>query len=314
MGYKIALNQRVKMSWFSKLKQGLSKTTSNIASTLTKVFVHKKLDQAALDELEEALILSDMGATAAAQIISDLSKDKFNKDVEDGEVREFLANKVSDILKPCQKDLDLTQSPHIVLMCGVNGNGKTTTIGKLGLKYKQEGKKVLFAACDTFRAAAIDQLKVWADRVGCPIITSEQNADPASVAFKACEIAQKENYDVLLIDTAGRLHNKENLMDELAKVIRVIKKVIPEAPHNTVLVLDATTGQNALAQVETFKSIVNITGLIVTKLDGTAKGGILVAIAKKYNLPMHYIGIGESVEDLDKFEALPFAKALIGMN
>lgn len=300
------------MSWFQKLKQGLSKTASSISSGLTKVFTHKKLDQAALDELEETLIMSDIGVNVSAQIIAELSKDKFNKDVEDAEVRDFLSSKIASILQPYAKHLELINSPQVILMCGVNGNGKTTTIGKLGLKYKQEGKKVLFAACDTFRAAAIEQLNVWAERIGCPIIKGETASDPASVAYKACETAKNEGYDVVLIDTAGRLQNKNNLMEELAKIIRVIKKVIPEAPHDTVLVLDATTGQNALSQVETFKELVKISGLIVTKLDGTAKGGIIIAIAKKFALPIHYIGVGETADDLNAFDANEFASALVG--
>ena len=301
------------MSWFSRLKSGLTKTTTTITEGITKVFTHKTLDQDALDELEESLIRADVGVSASSEIIAALSKDKFNKQASEEEIKEFLSDKIQSILAATAKPLEKNQGLQVILVCGVNGNGKTTTIGKLASKYKAQGKKVLMAACDTFRAAAMDQLKVWAERVGCEIVVGAENSDPASVAFKAMEKAGAEGVDILLIDTAGRLHNKANLMEELAKIIRVIKKIDETAPHDTVLVLDATTGQNALMQVETFKEIVNISGLILTKLDGTAKGGIIVAIAKKFNMPIHYIGVGETIEDLDAFNPRDFARALLRM-
>ena len=301
------------MSWFSRLKSGLTKTTTTITEGITKVFTHKALDQDALDELEESLIRADVGVAASSEIIAALSKDKFNKQASEEEIKEFLSEKIQSILVATAKPLEKNQSLQVILVCGVNGNGKTTTIGKLASKYQAQGKKVLMAACDTFRAAAMDQLKVWSERVGCEIVVGAENSDPASVAFKAMEKARAEGVDVLLIDTAGRLHNKANLMEELAKIIRVIKKIDDTAPHDTVLVLDSTTGQNALMQVETFKEIVNISGLILTKLDGTAKGGIIVAIAKKFNMPIHYIGVGETIEDLDEFNPRDFARALLGM-
>jgi len=301
------------MSWLSKLKDGLFKTSTTITEGVTKVFTHKTLDQDALDELEESLIKSDVGVPAASEIVGALAKDKFNKKSTEAEIREFLATKISEILKSSEKKLERDIGLQVILVCGVNGNGKTTTVGKLAAKYNAQGKKVMLAACDTFRAAAMDQLKVWAERVGCFIMTGPENSDPASVAYKAMEKARDENYDVLLIDTAGRLHNKSNLMDELAKIIRVIKKIDENVPHDILLVLDSTTGQNALSQVKTFKELADISGLIITKLDGTAKGGVILAIAKQYSIPIHYIGIGEKIEDLDEFKADEFAKALLNI-
>lgn len=301
------------MNWFSRLKSGLTKTTTTITEGITKVFTHKALDQDALDELEESLIKADVGVAASSEIIAALSKDKFNKQASEEEIKQFLSDKICSQLTDAAKPLEKNKKLQVILVCGVNGNGKTTTIGKLAAKYQTQGKKVLMAACDTFRAAAMDQLKVWSERVGCEIVTGPENSDPASVAFKAMEKAKADDIDILLIDTAGRLHNKTNLMEELAKIIRVIKKIDESAPHDTVLVLDATTGQNALMQVEMFKQIVNISGLILTKLDGTAKGGIIVAIAKKFNLPIHYIGVGETIDDLHEFNAKEFARALLGM-
>lgn len=300
------------MSWLAKLKGGLFKTSNNISKSISQVFTHKKLDEQALHDIEEALILSDMGTEVASDIIKAIAHDKFEKDISEGEVKEIIANKISAQLQPIAKQLAiLPLKPMVLLVCGVNGNGKTTTIGKLAAKYKSQGKKVMLAACDTFRAAAVEQLEIWANRTGCTLVKGESNADPASVAFKALEKAKAEGVDMLMIDTAGRLHNKTDLMDELAKIIRVIKKLDESAPHETLLVLDATTGQNALAQVETFKNLVQISGLIITKLDGTAKGGILLAIAKKYALPVYAIGVGEGIEDLNSFNPEDFAKALI---
>jgi len=299
------------MGWFQKLKDGLSKTSSNITEGVTKIFTHQKLDAQVLEELEELLISSDLGVDTAASIITDLSKDKFDKEISTDEINKYLSDKISELIKPAEKEFTPKNTPHVVLMCGVNGNGKTTTIGKIASKYKVDGKKVLLVACDTFRAAAIEQLQVWADRVGTTLIKGELNSDPASVAYRGVEQAIKGGYDIVLIDTAGRLHNKSNLMDELSKINKVIKKVLPDAPHDTILTLDATTGQNAVMQVQTFKEIVDVSGLVITKLDGTAKGGILVSIVKKFKLPIYYIGIGEGIDDLNKFSAKEFSKALV---
>lgn len=300
------------MSWFTKLKSGLFKSSNTISKGITQIFTHKTLDQEALDELEDTLIMSDMGTAVAKAIITSLGQDKFAKTVNPEEIKTFLALKISELLNPVAVELDVSKAkPQVIVVCGVNGNGKTTTIGKLASQYLNQGKKVTLAACDTFRAAAVDQLEIWANRVGCELIKGEPNADPASVAYKALESARESGADLLFIDTAGRMHNKTNLMEELAKIIRVMRKLDDSAPHDVLLVLDATTGQNALAQVETFKNIVNITGLILTKLDGTAKGGILLAIAHKYKIPVYAIGIGEGIDDLNHFDPTDFAKALV---
>ena len=299
------------MGWFQKLKDGLSKTSSSITEGVTKIFTHKKLDDQVLEELEELLIKADLGIETTTSIITQLSKEKFNQEISTEEINEFLSSQIQAEIISAEKDFSPNKTPHVVLVCGVNGNGKTTTIGKIASKFKDEGKKVLMVACDTFRAAAIEQLAVWAERVDTELVKGELNSDPASVAFRGVEKAKDKGYDIVLIDTAGRLHNKSNLMDELAKINKVIKKVIPEAPHDTILTLDATTGQNALVQVQTFKEIVDISGLVITKLDGTAKGGIVVAITKKHKLPIFYIGVGEGVDDLNKFSAEEFSKALV---
>ncbi|MBA8666809.1 signal recognition particle-docking protein FtsY [Holosporaceae bacterium 'Namur'] len=301
------------MSWLERIKKGLSKTSGNITSSITSIFTTKKLDDRTLEELEELLIMSDMGVKVASSLIQSLKKDKFQKDITEEEVKTYLADKIANIVSPFAKELKFTCKPQVILVCGVNGSGKTTTIGKIANKLKNEGKTVLLAACDTFRAAADLQLKVWAERARCELIQGEPGADPASIAYKALEKATTEQVDVLLIDTAGRLQNKKNLMEELAKIIKVVKKLNPEAPHDTLLVLDACVGQNAISQVEIFKEIVNITGLIVTKLDGTAKAGILVAIAQKFSIPVHLIGVGEKIEDLDQFDAKAFSKSLFGL-
>jgi fused signal recognition particle receptor len=300
------------MSWFKRLKSGLSKTSLKLSDGITKIFLHKKLDQKVLDDLEDLLIASDMGVSVANSIVEKISKEKFDKEITDEKIKQSLIEIIVEDLKPIAQPLLFKTAPQVILMCGVNGNGKTTTAGKIALKFKKSGKKVMLVACDTFRAAAIEQLEVWADRAECTFVKSEQNSDPASVAYKALERAKQEDIDVVVIDTAGRLHNKKNLMEELAKIIRVLKKSEPDAPHDTLLVLDATTGQNALTQVETFKEAANISGLILTKLDGTAKGGVLLAIAKKYKLPIHAVGVGESIDDLNEFTPEEFAKALIG--
>lgn len=311
------------MSFLKKLKSGLSKTSGKLSGGITGIFTKRKLDSASLEELEDLLIEADLGASLASELTKEFAKNRFDKDIEPDEVRQFLAQKVSAILEPYAIPLDIPSprfSPKglgggvkVIVMVGVNGNGKTTTIGKLASKLKADGKKVLIAAADTFRAAAVEQIQEWGRRSDIPVITGEFQADPASVAFKALEIAKEENADVLFIDTAGRLHNKSNLMAELQKIIKVLKKIDESAPHHVLQVLDATTGQNALSQVKAFKEMVNVTGLIVTKLDGTAKGGIIVALAKEAKLPIHAIGIGEKIDDLDAFKPEDFARNLVDL-
>jgi fused signal recognition particle receptor len=303
------------MSWLQKLKNGLSKTSSKLTEGVTQIFTHKKLDQETLDELEELLISSDLGIETSVKIVSELAKDKFNKQVTDEEIKLFLANKITEVLLPVAKQLPILKDQlNVLVMVGVNGNGKTTTIGKLAKKYHDQGNNIMLAAADTFRAAAVEQLKIWAHRAKAKVIIGEENSDPAAVAFRAVDEAKNNESDILLIDTAGRLHNKSSLMDELSKIIRVIKKHNDAFPQEVILVLDATTGQNALAQVEHFKNIVNVTGLVITKLDGTAKGGVVVAIAKKFNLPIYAIGVGEGIEDLNNFNPEDFAKSIVGLS
>ncbi len=304
-----------KPGFFARLKAGLSRSAQTLTQGITKVFTRKRLDQAALDELEELLIGADMGAKVAADVVAEIKRTKFNADVAEDEIREVLAEEVSKILRRVSKPLLIRPElkPHVILVAGVNGSGKTTTIGKLAQKYRAEGLKVMMAAGDTFRAAAIEQLKVWGERTGAPVIAKEIGADAAGLAFEAFETARAQGFDVLLIDTAGRLQNKAGLMAELEKVVRVIKKLDPDAPHSALLVLDATTGQNAVAQAEVFRDTARITGLVMTKLDGTARGGILVSIAEKFDLPVHYVGVGEGADDLQPFDAENFARALVGL-
>ena len=261
------------------------------------------------------LIRADLGVSVAARLVAKLGKDRFGKEVTDEEVRAAFADDIAEILQPVALPLvlDTARKPHVVLVVGVNGSGKTTTIAKMANLHKREGRKVMLAAGDTFRAAAVEQLKVWGERAGVPVISRDTGADAAGLAFEALERAKAEGCDVLLIDTAGRLHNKTNLMDELAKIVRVIRKLDPEAPHSCLLVLDATTGQNAHAQVETFKALSPVDALVVTKLDGSAKGGVLVALAEKFKLPVVAIGVGEGIDDLRPFEARAFARGLMGL-
>ncbi len=304
-----------KKSWFQRLKDGLRKSTSAISGGIADIFTKGKLDDDTLEELEDLLITSDLGVQVAAKLTSTLAKDRFDKEITGDEVKEVLASEVEKILAPVARPIDVNKGhkPHIILMAGVNGAGKTTTIGKLAKKFREEGKSVMLAAGDTFRAAAVEQLQVWGDRNGVPVVTKEIGSDAAALAFEAVERAQNEGTDVLLIDTAGRLQNREELMAELAKVVRVIGKKIDGAPHDTVIVLDATTGQNAVHQVEVFQKLANITGIIMTKLDGSARGGVLVACAEKFGLPVHAIGVGEAIEDLQPFDAREFARALVGI-
>ena len=304
-----------KKGWLSRLREGLSKSTKKVAESITGLFTKKKLDQQTLDELEDALIQADLGVAVANRLVSKLSKERFGKEVSNEEVRAAFADDIAEILQPVAIPLtiDAARKPHVVLVIGVNGSGKTTTIAKLAGLYKGEGRSVILAAGDTFRAAAVEQLKVWGDRAGVPVVSKPTGADAAGLAYEALERARAEKTDVLLIDTAGRLHNKTNLMEELAKIVRVIRKLDPEAPHSCLLVLDATTGQNAHAQVETFKSMSPVDALVVTKLDGSAKGGVLVALAEKFKLPVVAIGVGEGIDDLRPFEARAFARGLMGL-
>ena len=304
------------LSWFKKLKQGLGKTSEGLSEGFKDIFVRKRLDDDMLEALEETLIAADMGVESALALTESLRQEKFDKDITEQEVRTFFAEKITAKMQPCQQPLNLPSDakPKVIMMVGVNGSGKTTTIGKLSKQIKDQGHSVMLAAGDTFRAGAVEQLSVWADRNALPIAKPhKEGADPASVIFKAYEQAKAQNIDYLICDTAGRLQNRKELMDELEKVIRVLKKHDDTAPHATLLVLDATVGQNAHMQTEAFKNVAGVTGLVMTKLDSTAKGGVLVALADKHNLPIHYIGIGEGVEDLRPFDAEGYAHALLGL-
>ena len=304
-----------KRGWLSRLKDGLSRSSSALTQGINDLFTKRKLDDAAIEELEELLITSDLGVATAARLTQSIAASRFDQEVSSEEIRSALAEEIAIILDPVALPLepDSNHAPHVIIVCGVNGVGKTTTIGKLAQTYSQEGKKVVLAAGDTFRAAAIEQLKVWGERTNCPVIASELGKDAASLAYDALEQAKSMNADVLLIDTAGRLQNKKELMAELEKIIRVVKKLDAGAPHSCLLVLDATTGQNAHSQVEIFSEMVDVTGLIVTKLDGSSKGGVVVSLAEKFGLPVHAIGVGEQAEDMRPFKAQDFAKSLMGL-
>lgn len=335
------------MSWFRRLKEGLSKTSGGISGGIGEIFTKRRLDEAMLEELEELLIAADMGAATAAQVVAEFGQGRFDKEIAPEEVKAELARLIGKRLEPVAVPLSLHPStlppegvppeggqhpdaaaardirPHVLLVVGVNGNGKTTTIGKLahwlqtvpspdGKAAGRGGNTILLAAADTFRAAAVEQLQIWGERTGCAVITGAAQADPASVAYQALERAQAQGADALLIDTAGRLQNKANLMAELSKIVKVLKKRDPDAPHRVIQVLDATTGQNALSQVQAFTELVNVTGLVVTKLDGTAKAGVVVALAERFGLPIHAIGVGEGVDDLQPFDPYEFARGLVG--
>ena len=301
---------------FARLKTGLNRTVGNIGNSLTAAFTKRKLDSAALEELEDLLIAADLGPTIAASVSGKLAEDRFDKEICEDEIKSALADVVADILLPVAHPLriDAENRPHVILVVGVNGTGKTTTIGKIAHNLTSDGKSVVLAAADTFRAAAIDQLQIWGERAGATVVQRDLGADPAAVAYEGLQTAQARNADVLLVDTAGRLQNKSNLMDELAKVARVLDKLDEGAPHDCLLVLDATTGQNVLQQVEVFSKVCNVSGLVMTKLDGTARGGVLVAVAERFSLPVHYIGIGEGIDDLQPFAAREFARAVTGLN
>jgi fused signal recognition particle receptor len=304
--------------WLSRLTRGLSKSSNKIGQSIGDVFTKRKLDEKALEELEEILIMADIGPKTASKLVEEFSKEKFDKEVDGREVQKALADSIAKILEPVAQDLDIESSGHkpfIMLVCGVNGAGKTTTIGKMAHEYHmKQHKKVMIAAGDTFRAAAVEQLDVWAKRAHVPLVKKEIGADSSAVAYEAVEKAKAEDVDLLMIDTAGRLQNKSNLMAELEKMIRVIKKKDETAPHAILLVLDSTTGQNAHSQVQNFKDVVDLTGLVVTKLDGSAKGGVVVSLAEEFGLPIYAVGVGEKIEDLSPFSADDFAKALMGVN
>ena len=305
-----------KKGWLSRLKNGLSRSSSALTHGINDLFTKRKLDNTAIKELEEILIKSDLGIATAAKLTQSIAAFRFDQEVSSEEIRGALAEAITAILEPIAVPLkpETARSPYVIVVCGVNGVGKTTTIGKLAQTYRNAGKKVVLAAGDTFRAAAIEQLKIWGERTNCPVIVSELGSDPASLAFDALEQAREMSADILLVDTAGRLQNKKELMAELEKIIRVMRKLDDAAPHSCLLVLDATTGQNAHSQVEIFSKIVNITGLIVTKLDGSSKGGVLVSLAEKFSLPVHAIGVGEQADDLRPFKARDFANSLMGLD
>jgi fused signal recognition particle receptor len=300
--------------WLSRLKEGLSKSSKTITSSITSIFTKRKLDAATLEELEDVLIQADLGLPMAERIVKAVSAGRYDREIDPQLVRQILADEVAKVLKPVEVPFNFgEEKPFVILVVGVNGSGKTTTIGKLGAIAASEGFKVMFAACDTFRAAAIEQLTIWGQRIGAVTMSRPTGSDASGLAYDALNTARQSGTDILFIDTAGRLQNKAHLMDELDKIVRVLKKQDPSAPHAVLLVLDATTGQNAMAQAEVFTRVAGVTGLIMTKLDGTARGGILVAIAEKFKLPVHAIGIGEKIEDLQPFDAEAFSRAIAGL-
>lgn len=310
------MSEESKTGWFGRLKAGLSRSSTRLTQGIGDLFTKRKLDAEALEELEELLITADFGVATARKVTAKLAQTRLDREIGPEEIKEALAEEIAAILAPVAKPFspDPAKKPHVVLMVGVNGSGKTTTIGKLAKYYKGQGLKVTMAAGDTFRAAAVEQLKVWGERTGCPVVAREQGADAAGLAFDALSDASKRGDDLLLIDTAGRLQNKTDLMAELQKMIRVLKKQDETAPHDVLLVLDSTVGQNAHAQVEIFKELTQVSGLIMTKLDGTARGGVVVALAEKFGLPVHAIGVGEGADDLRPFEAQAFARSLVGLD
>ena len=307
--------ETTKLSWWRRLSGGLKRTSSSLGSAVADLVTKRKLDRAMLDDIEDVLLRADLGTEVAARIAEAVGKGRYDKAITGDEVKDVVATEVEKVLTPVAKplEIDATRAPFVILVVGVNGSGKTTTIGKLAAKLSSDGRKVMLAAADTFRAAAIEQLKVWGERTKSPVIAGSQGSDAASLAFNALSAAREQKIDVLLVDTAGRLQNKAELMNELEKVVRVMRKVDATAPHAVLLVLDATVGQNALSQVEAFHRTAGVTGLVMTKLDGTARGGILVALAEKHKLPVHFIGVGESVDDLAPFTARDFAKAIAGI-
>lgn len=302
--------------WHKRLFSGLKRTSDRLGENLTGLVTKSKLDSATLDEIEEALIISDLGPAMAARIREKLSGSRYEKGIDEDGIRAVVAEEISAVLAPVAKPLEVSAfpRPHVILVIGVNGSGKTTTIAKLAHLFLEQDYGVMLAAGDTFRAAAIGQLKVWADRIGVPLVSGPEGGDAAGIVYDAVKKATATGIDVLIVDTAGRLQNKRELMEELAKVKRVLGRINPASPHDVVLVLDATTGQNALSQIETFKEFAGVTGLVMTKLDGTARGGVLVAAADKFGLPIHAIGVGETIDDLRPFEAEEVASAIAGIN
>ena len=307
------MDDNTRQSWWKRLSGGLKRTSSSLGGAITGLVSKRKLDAETVEELEYELIRADLGPDFAARMASALGEGRFDKAITPDEVKTVLAGEIEKVLAPVAKPLEITARPFVILVAGVNGSGKTTTIGKLAARFRAEGKTVLLAAGDTFRAAAIDQLKIWAERTGAGVMAREPGADAAGLTFDALEAAKAQGVDVVLVDTAGRLQNRTELMSELEKIVRVMRKVEPSAPHAVLLVLDATVGQNALNQVDIFGKTAGVTGLVMTKLDGTARGGILVAIADRFKLPVHFIGVGESVDDLQPFTARDFARAVVGL-
>ena len=301
------------MSWLKKLTEGLKKTSSSAKSKLSGIFIGKKIDADTMESLEEALISSDLGVSASQKIVKEFEKNYSGKTSDQEELLEALSKSISNILEPLEKELIVSDDhhPHIMMLVGVNGSGKTTTAGKLAKRFSQQGKKVILVAADTFRAAAIEQLKGWAEKTSVELISAERGADPAALVYQSIEKARIQKTDLILIDTAGRLQNRIELMEELAKIVRVIKKLEPEAPHDSLIVLDGTVGQNALSQLKAFLDVAAITGLIMTKLDGSARGGVLVALAEEFGLPIHLIGVGEMAEDLQDFNAMAYSRAYL---
>ena len=303
-----------KAGWWKRLSGGLKRTSSALAGSIAGLTLRRKLDAATLEELEAVLIRADLGPELAARIVAALATARHEKGVTPEELQALLAHEIEKIMMPVARPLDINARPFVVLVTGVNGSGKTTTIGKLAARLRREGKTVMLVAGDTFRAAAIDQLKVWGERAGADVVAREAGADAAGLVFDALNLARKRGVDVVLVDTAGRLQNRTELMSELEKIVRVARKVDPAAPHAVLLVLDATVGQNALSQVEMFGRTAGVTGLAMTKLDGTARGGILVAIATRFGLPVHFIGVGEGLDDLAPFTAREYARAVVGLD
>ncbi len=303
------------MSWLKKLTEGLKKTSSSAKSKISGIFIEKKIDTDTIESLEEALISSDLGVSASQKIVKEFEKNYSGKTSNQEELLEALSKSITNILEPLEKELIVSDDyhPHIMMLVGVNGSGKTTTAGKLAKRFSQQGKKVILVAADTFRAAAIEQLKGWAEKTSVELISAERGADPAALVYQSIEKARIQKTDLILIDTAGRLQNRIELMEELAKIVRVIKKLEPEAPHDSLIVLDGTVGQNALSQLQAFLDVAAITGLIMTKLDGSARGGVLVALAEEFGLPIHLIGVGETAEDLQDFNAMAYSRALLGL-
>ena len=301
-------------NWWERLSGGLKRTSSTLGSSITALVSNRPLEPETLDALEDELVRADLGQELASRFVNSLGECRYPQGITSDEVKATLAGEIEKVLAPVAKPLEVTTRPFVVLVSGVNGSGKTTTIGKLAARFRSEGKSVMLVAADTFRAAAIDQLKIWGERTGASVMAREPGADAASLAFDAIAAARTQGVDVVLVDTAGRLQNRAELMGELEKMVRVMRKVDPTAPHAVLLVLDATVGQNALSQVEIFGKTASVTGLVMTKLDGTARGGILVAVATKFGLPVHFIGVGEGIDDLAPFTAREFARAVVGLD